>query len=74
MEVEPVRDVFLLSERQTERIQPFFPLVHAVPRVDDRRVLNRMRAQVLYPQLPAERWILHVGFRETLPTACVCPT
>ena len=33
-------DVFLLSERQMERIRPFFPLAHGVPRVDDRRVLS----------------------------------
>ncbi|MEN3168286.1 IS5/IS1182 family transposase, partial [Gluconobacter sp. OJB] len=33
-------DVFLLSERQMERIEPFFPLPHGVPRVDDRRVLS----------------------------------
>ncbi|MBS0981531.1 IS5/IS1182 family transposase, partial [Acetobacter thailandicus] len=30
-------DVFLLSESQME---PFFPLAHGVPRVDDRRVLS----------------------------------
>ena len=40
MEDEPVSDVFLLSERQMERIEPFFPLAHGVPRVDDRRVLS----------------------------------
>ncbi|WP_408871688.1 transposase [Gluconobacter japonicus] len=33
-------EVFLLSESQMERIEPFFPLVHGVPRVDDRRVLS----------------------------------
>ncbi|OUI97811.1 transposase [Acetobacter cibinongensis] len=33
-------DVFLLSERQMKRIEPFFPLAHGVPRVDDRRVLS----------------------------------
>ena len=35
-----VGDVFLLSESQMERIRPFFPLAHGVPRVDDRRVLS----------------------------------
>jgi transposase len=40
MKVEPVSDVFLLSERQMERIQPFFPLAHGVRHVDDRRVLS----------------------------------
>ncbi|MFH7813286.1 transposase, partial [Acetobacter lovaniensis] len=33
-------NVFMLSERQMERIEPFFPLAHGVPHVDDRRVLS----------------------------------
>ena len=33
-------DVFLLSERQMARISPHFPLLHGVPRVDDRRVVS----------------------------------
>ncbi|GAN61432.1 hypothetical protein ACI01nite_26020 [Acetobacter cibinongensis] len=33
-------DVFLPSESQIRRIEPFFPLVHGVPRVDDCRVLS----------------------------------
>ena len=33
-------DVFYLSAEQIERIQPFFPLSHGVPRVDDRRVIS----------------------------------
>lgn len=33
-------DVFMLSERQMKRIEPFFPLAHGVPRVDYRRVLS----------------------------------
>ncbi|WP_367159895.1 IS5 family transposase [Kozakia baliensis] len=33
-------ELFLLSEHQMERIEPFFPLAHGVPRVDDRRVLS----------------------------------
>ncbi len=33
-------DVFMLSESQMERIEPFFPLAHGVPRVNDRRVLS----------------------------------
>mgnify|MGYP002478288163 FL=1 len=40
MEGGPVNDVFTLSERQMEQIEPFFPLAHGVPRVDDRRVLS----------------------------------
>ena len=35
-----VSDVFLLSERQMERIESFFPLAHGVPCVDDRRILS----------------------------------
>ena len=33
-------DLMWLSEAQMRRIEPYFPLSHAVPRVDDRRVLS----------------------------------
>lgn len=33
-------DLLLLSEAQIRRIEPFFPLSHGIPRVDDRRVLS----------------------------------
>jgi putative transposase len=33
-------DLFLLSKAQMRRIEPFFPLSHRVPRVDDRRVVS----------------------------------
>ena len=33
-------DLFLLNERQMARILPYFPLLHGVPRVDDRRVVS----------------------------------
>ena len=33
-------DLFWLSEAQVRRIEPFFPLSHGVPRVDDRRVIS----------------------------------
>src|SRR5450830_562915 len=33
-------DLFLLSEAQMRRIEPFFPLSHGIPRVDDRRVVS----------------------------------
>jgi transposase len=33
-------DLFLLSTAQMQRIAPFFPLSHGVPRVDDRRVIS----------------------------------
>jgi transposase len=31
---------FLLSKQQLNRIKPYFPLSHGVPRVDDRRVIS----------------------------------
>src|SRR5450755_1876530 len=33
-------DLFLLSEAQMRRIEPYFPLSHGVPRVDDRLVIS----------------------------------
>ena len=33
-------DLLLLSEAQMRRMEPYFPLSHGVPRVDDRRVLS----------------------------------
>ena len=33
-------DLFWLTDAQLERLKPFFPLSHGVPRVDDRRVLS----------------------------------
>jgi len=33
-------DLFLLSDAQMRRIEPFFPLSHGIPRVDDRRVIS----------------------------------
>jgi transposase len=35
-----MRDRFLLSKKQLNRIKPQFPLSHGVPRGDDRRVLS----------------------------------
>ena len=35
-----MRDLFWLSEEQLARIEPFFPLAHGVPRVDDRKVIS----------------------------------
>jgi putative transposase len=35
-----MEDLLLLSEAQMRRIEPYFPLSHGVPRVDDRRVLS----------------------------------
>ncbi|MBC7736565.1 MAG: transposase, partial [Candidatus Saccharibacteria bacterium] len=33
-------DLFCLTDAQMERLKPFFPLSHGVPRVDDKRVLS----------------------------------
>lgn len=33
-------DLFLLSESQLRRIEPYFPLSHGIARVDDRRVVS----------------------------------
>lgn len=35
-----MNDLLLLTPEQMRRIEPFFPLSHGVPRVDDRRVLS----------------------------------
>lgn len=40
---------FLLSEAQMRRIDPFFPLSHGVPRVDDRRIVSA------FPSFPPAR-------------------
>ena len=33
-------DLFWLTRAQVQRIAPFFPLSHGIPRVDDRRVVS----------------------------------
>ncbi len=33
-------DLLLLSAAQMRRIEPYFPLSHGIPRVDDRRILS----------------------------------
>ena len=33
-------DLFWLSRSQLQRIEPYFPLAHGVPRVDDQRVIS----------------------------------
>jgi transposase len=39
-EALPMSEPWLLSEAQMRRIEPYFPLSHGVPRVDDRRVIS----------------------------------
>ena len=33
-------EVFLLTRQQLNRIKPYFPVSHGIPRVDDRRVIS----------------------------------
>ena len=35
-----MRELFYLSAEQLERIKPFFPLSHGIPRVDDLKVIS----------------------------------
>jgi putative transposase len=35
-----LNDLLMLTPEQMRRIEPYFPLSHGVPRVDDRRVLS----------------------------------
>jgi putative transposase len=35
-----MNELFMLSKTQFNRIKPYFPLSHGVPRVDDRRVIS----------------------------------
>jgi putative transposase len=39
-EVLLVSELWLLSEAQVRRIEPYFPLSHGIPRVDDRRIMS----------------------------------
>jgi putative transposase len=35
-----VSELWLLSEAQMRRIEPYFPLSHGIPRVDDQRIVS----------------------------------
>jgi putative transposase len=39
-EVPLMSELLMLSRAQIRRIEPYFPLPHGVPRVDDRRILS----------------------------------
>ena len=39
-EVLLVSELWLLSEAQVRRIEPYFPLSHGILRVDDRRIMS----------------------------------
>jgi transposase len=51
-------DLIWLSEVQMRRIEPYFPLSHGVPRVDDRRVISGIifviRNGLRWRDVPAE--------------------
>lgn len=35
-------DLFWLTNKQMQRIEPYFPLSHGVPRVDDQRIVSEI--------------------------------
>jgi len=36
----PLTEVWMLSVTQMRRIEPYFPLSHGIPQVDDRRIVS----------------------------------
>lgn len=42
---------YLLSEAQMRRIEPFFPLSHGIPRVDDRLIVSAIIFVIFYAGL-----------------------
>ena len=49
---------FLLSEAQMRRIEPFFPLSHGIPRVDDRRIISGIVYVKAREAMQASEWQL----------------
>ena len=41
-------DVFLLTTQQLNRIKPYLPVPHGIPRVDDRRVISGIIYMIRY--------------------------
>ena len=39
-------DLFMLSDAQMRRIEPYFPLSHGIPRVDDRIMIDATHLKV----------------------------
>ncbi len=77
-------DLIWLSEAQMRRIEPYFPLSHGVPRVDDRRIIsgiifvirNGLRwrdAPVEYPKADSPQPAQLFPFRATVPAQLGCP-
>ncbi len=55
-------DVFLLTRQQLNKIKPYFPVSHGVPRVDDRRVISRIIYVIRRPSMegfPEGVWAVH---------------
>lgn len=59
-------DLSLLSEAQMHRIEPYFPLSHGVPRVDDQLILNG----IIFVLRNGLRW--HHALREYGPHKTIC--
>jgi len=57
-------DLFWLTKPQMRRIEPYFPLSHGVPRVDDRRTISG----IIFVTHPAR-----VPFLNTYRTMCLAP-
>jgi transposase len=54
-------EVWMLSEAQMRRIEPYFPLSHGIPRVDDRRIVSGII------------FVLRTGLRWRDAPAAYCP-
>ena len=48
-------DLIWLTEAQMHRIEPYFPLSHGVPRVDDRRIISGIIFDTLSAGCSAQR-------------------
>ena len=68
-------DLFLLTEAQMRRIEPYFPLSHGVARVDDQRVISRPPFVRPIRQLLGDKGYDADWFRQALAvrgiTACI---
>jgi putative transposase len=73
----PMSDYFWLREAQFERIKPYFPLSHGVPRVDDRRVVSGIihviRNGLRWRDAPEVYGPHKTLFARWVPHGCVCP-
>lgn len=47
-------ELWLLSDAQMRRIEPYFPLSHGIPRVDDRRIVSGMEQGGITPCIPSK--------------------